>query len=62
MIRASSDDLPAFGSPTSPASASSRSRSSIQPELLAEELRWSDEDDVYAATAKRLLALTGDRA
>ena len=32
------------------------------PELLAEELRWSDEDDVYAATAKRLLALTGDRA
>jgi glucose-6-phosphate dehydrogenase assembly protein OpcA len=25
------------------------------PELLAEELRWGDADDVYAATAKRLL-------
>ena len=27
------------------------------PELLAEELRWSDEDDIYAAAAKRLLTL-----
>jgi glucose-6-phosphate dehydrogenase assembly protein OpcA len=28
------------------------------PELLAEELRRLDEDDIYAATVKRLLALT----
>jgi glucose-6-phosphate dehydrogenase assembly protein OpcA len=27
------------------------------PELLAEELRWSDEDDIYAATAERLLKM-----
>ncbi|MGH3346676.1 MAG: glucose-6-phosphate dehydrogenase assembly protein OpcA [Nocardioides sp.] len=27
------------------------------PELLGEELRWSDEDDIYAATAKRLLTM-----
>lgn len=27
------------------------------PELLAEELRWSDEDDVYAATTQRLLKM-----
>jgi hypothetical protein len=27
------------------------------PELLAEELRRLDEDDVYAATARRLLKL-----
>ena len=27
------------------------------PELLAEELRHLDEDDIYAATAKRLLYL-----
>jgi glucose-6-phosphate dehydrogenase assembly protein OpcA len=27
------------------------------PELLGEELRWSDEDDIYAATAQRLLRM-----
>ena len=27
------------------------------PELLAEELRWSDEDEIYAAAAKRLLRM-----
>ncbi|MGZ5400513.1 MAG: glucose-6-phosphate dehydrogenase assembly protein OpcA [Nocardioides sp.] len=27
------------------------------PELLAEELRWSDEDETYASTAKRLLTM-----
>ena len=27
------------------------------PELLAEELRWIDEDDIYAAVTKRLLAM-----
>lgn len=29
------------------------------PELLAEELRWSDEDEIYAATTRRLLKLHG---
>ena len=31
------------------------------PELLAEELRRLDEDDVYAETARRLVKLSGKR-
>ena len=32
------------------------------PELLAEELRHLDEDDIYAATAKRLITLAAKAA
>ncbi|QZY30669.1 glucose-6-phosphate dehydrogenase assembly protein OpcA [Nocardioides coralli] len=48
--------LATFTSPSRPDRPVALKRRAI-PELLAEELRWSDEDDIYAATAKRLLAL-----
>jgi glucose-6-phosphate dehydrogenase assembly protein OpcA len=48
--------LAVFSSPGQPDRPVALKRRSL-PELLAEELRWSDEDETYAATAKRLLAL-----
>jgi glucose-6-phosphate dehydrogenase assembly protein OpcA len=48
--------LAVFSSPDRPDRPVALKRRDL-PELLAEELRWSDEDDIYAATAKRLLTL-----
>ncbi len=48
--------LAVFSSPDRPDRLVALKRREL-PELLAEELRWSDEDDVYAATARRLLSL-----
>ncbi len=48
--------LASFTSPDRPDRPVALKRRDL-PELLAEELRWSDEDDIYAATAKRLLKL-----
>ncbi len=48
--------LAVFSSPDRPDRPVALKRREL-PELLAEELRWSDEDDVYAATAKRLLTM-----
>ena len=48
--------LAVFSSPDRPDRPVALKRREL-PELLAEELRWSDEDDIYAATAKRLLTL-----
>jgi glucose-6-phosphate dehydrogenase assembly protein OpcA len=48
--------LAVFSSPGRPDRPVALKRRQL-PELLAEELRWSDEDEVYAAAAKRLLKL-----
>ena len=48
--------LATFSSPDRPDRPVALKRREL-PELLAEELRWRDEDDVYAATAKRLLTM-----
>lgn len=48
--------LAVFASPGQPDRPVALKRRDL-PELLAEELRWSDEDDIYAATAKRLLTM-----
>ncbi len=57
-IRISRPDgkLAVFASPGQPDRPVALKRRDL-PELLAEELRWSDEDDIYAATAKRLLTM-----
>ena len=57
-IRISRGDgkLAMFSSPDRPNRPVALKRREL-PELLAEELRWSDEDDIYAATARRLLAM-----
>ena len=57
-IRISRGDgkLAVFSSPGQPDRPVALKRREL-PELLAEELRWSDEDDVYAAVTKRLLKL-----
>jgi len=57
-IRISRGDgkLAMFSSPDRPDRPVALKRREL-PELLGEELRWSDEDDIYAATAKRLLAM-----
>jgi glucose-6-phosphate dehydrogenase assembly protein OpcA len=61
-IRISRGDgrLAVFSSPGRPDRPVALKRRQL-PELLAEELRWSDEDDVYAAATKRLLKMKGDR-
>ena len=48
--------LASFVSPGQPDRPVALKRRSV-PELLAEELRRLDEDDTYAATAKRLVKL-----
>ncbi|HEX6151628.1 glucose-6-phosphate dehydrogenase assembly protein OpcA [Nocardioides sp.] len=48
--------LAVFSSPGRPDRPVALKRRDL-PELLAEELRWSDEDDVYAHTVKRLLTM-----
>jgi glucose-6-phosphate dehydrogenase assembly protein OpcA len=57
-IRISRGDgkLAMFSSPDRPDRPVALKRREL-PELLGEELRWSDEDDIYAATARRLLAM-----
>jgi glucose-6-phosphate dehydrogenase assembly protein OpcA len=57
-IRISRSDgkLATFTSPGSPDRPVALKRREL-PELLAEELRRLDEDDVYAATARRLVKL-----
>jgi len=55
-IARSDGKLAVFASPDRPDRPVALKRREL-PELLAEELRWSDEDDIYAATAKRLLTL-----
>jgi len=57
-IRISRPDgkLAVYASPGQPNRPVALKRRNL-PELLAEELRWSDEDDIYAATAKRLLRM-----
>jgi glucose-6-phosphate dehydrogenase assembly protein OpcA len=57
-IRISRGDgkLAMFSSPDRPDRPVALKRRDL-PELLGEELRWSDEDDIYAATAQRLLAM-----
>lgn len=52
--------LASFRSPGNPDRPMALKRRDIS-ELLAEELRRLDEDDVYAATAKKLLAITGTK-
>ncbi len=48
--------LAVFSSPDRPDRPVALRRREL-PELLAEELRWSDEDDIYAATTQRLLKM-----
>ncbi|HYH35718.1 MAG TPA: glucose-6-phosphate dehydrogenase assembly protein OpcA [Nocardioides sp.] len=48
--------LAVFSSPGQPDRPVALKRREL-PELLAEELRWSDEDDIYAAVTQRLLKL-----
>ncbi len=57
-IRISRGDgkLAMFSSPDRPDRPVALKRREL-PELLGEELRWSDEDDIYAATAQRLLEM-----
>jgi len=57
-IRISRGDgkLAMFSSPDRPDRPVALKRREL-PELLGEELRWSDEDDIYAATAQRLLRM-----
>jgi glucose-6-phosphate dehydrogenase assembly protein OpcA len=50
--------LAMFSSPGQPDRPVALKRRDL-PELLAEELRWSDEDDIYAAVTKRFLKLQG---
>jgi glucose-6-phosphate dehydrogenase assembly protein OpcA len=56
MITRADGRLATFSSPGRPDRPVALKRRSV-PELLAEELRRLDEDDVYAATARRLLRL-----
>lgn len=56
MVHRSDGKLAVFSSPDRPDQAVALKRREL-PELLAEELRHLDEDDVYAATVKRVLAL-----
>ena len=60
-IRISRSDgrLAVFSSPDRPDRPVALKRREL-PELLAEELRWSDEDDTYAAVTKRLLKMRSD--
>ena len=60
-IRISRGDgkLAVFSSPGQPDRPVALKRRDL-PELLAEELRWSDEDDIYAAVTKRLLKMRDD--
>jgi len=53
--------LAVFSSPGRPDRPVALKRRDL-PELLAEELRWSDEDDVYAAVTQRLLRMAADTA
>ncbi len=55
-VTRSDGKLAIFSSPDRPDRPVALKRRDL-PELLAEELRWSDEDDIYAATAKRLLKM-----
>jgi glucose-6-phosphate dehydrogenase assembly protein OpcA len=57
-IRISRGDgrLAVFSSPGQPDRPVALKRREL-PELLAEELRWSDEDDIYAATTQRYLKM-----
>ncbi len=55
-VTRSDGKLAIFSSPERPDRPVALKRREL-PELLAEELRWSDEDDIYAATAKRLLTM-----
>jgi glucose-6-phosphate dehydrogenase assembly protein OpcA len=48
--------LAVFSSPGQPDRPVALKRREL-PELLAEELRWSDEDDIYAAVTQRLLKM-----
>jgi glucose-6-phosphate dehydrogenase assembly protein OpcA len=48
--------LAVFSSPGQPDRPVALKRRDL-PELLAEELRWADEDDIYAAVTKRFLKL-----
>ena len=57
----SSDDLPAFGSPTSPASASSFSRSSIQPDSPAKPA-LGEARRLAGGGREPLVAVTADAA
>jgi glucose-6-phosphate dehydrogenase assembly protein OpcA len=52
--------LATFSSPGRPDRPVALKRRGL-PELLAEELRRLDEDDIYAATAKRLVALSAKK-
>jgi glucose-6-phosphate dehydrogenase assembly protein OpcA len=55
-VTRSDGKLAIFSSPDRPDRPVALKRREL-PELLAEELRWSDEDDIYAATAQRLLKM-----
>jgi glucose-6-phosphate dehydrogenase assembly protein OpcA len=55
-VTRSDGKLAIFSSPDRPDRPVALKRRDL-PELLAEELRWSDEDDIYAATAQRLLKM-----
>jgi glucose-6-phosphate dehydrogenase assembly protein OpcA len=55
-VTRSDGKLAIFSSPDRPDRPVALKRREL-PELLAEELRWSDEDDIYAATAERLLKM-----
>ena len=55
-VTRSDGKLAIFSSPERPDRPVALKRREL-PGLLAEELRWSDEDDIYAATAKRLLTM-----
>ena len=59
-IRISRGDgkLAVFSSPGQPDRPVALKRRDL-PELLAEELRWADEDDIYAAVTKRYLKMQG---
>jgi glucose-6-phosphate dehydrogenase assembly protein OpcA len=56
MITRADGRLATFSSPGRPDRPVALKRRNV-PELLAEELRRLDEDEVYAATARRLLRL-----
>jgi glucose-6-phosphate dehydrogenase assembly protein OpcA len=55
-VTRSDGKLAIFSSPDRPDRPVALKRREL-PELLAEELRWSYEDDIYAATAERLLKM-----
>ena len=60
-MRASSDDLPAFGSPTSPTSASSLSRS-VDPALLARQPALGEARRLARRAGEALVAAPADAA